>query len=230
MASPQLEDGYTRISNEILEALARIRISGEEWQVFCVILRKTWGWNKKMDVISISQFTQATGLGRGGVSRALNKLLQKRAILKKETLIGVTYGVQTDYRKWVPVPKKERGSNIGSKGSSKLRDTKETLTKETSFVATSDELRLALLLDSLIRKRNPKQKRLSLPNEQTWAEHINKLSRIDGHTSAEIEGIIKSCQSDEFWQNNILSTAKLRKHYDQLTLKLGNHSQGDMNF
>jgi len=33
MASPQLENGYTRIANELMEALARIRIPGEARQV-----------------------------------------------------------------------------------------------------------------------------------------------------------------------------------------------------
>ena len=35
-----------------------------------------------------------------------------------------------------------------------------------------------------------------------------------------IEKVIKWCQGDPFWQNNILSTAKLRKQYDQLALKM----------
>ena len=32
--------------------------------------------------------------------------------------------------------------------------------------------------------------------------------------------MIEWCQTDEFWQDNILSTAKLRKQYDQLVLKM----------
>jgi len=37
MANPQLVDGYTRIDNALLDALARIRIPGEARQVFDVI-------------------------------------------------------------------------------------------------------------------------------------------------------------------------------------------------
>ncbi len=104
MASPQLEDGI-QISNELAEAFARIRISGEEWQVLWVIIRKG-----KMDAIPISQFSKATGMGTGNVCRALGKLLLKRAILKKATPDGVSYGPQKDYGKWKPLSKKTRGT------------------------------------------------------------------------------------------------------------------------
>ena len=38
MANPQTENGYTKIANEIMEALAHIRIPGEAMQVLLVIL------------------------------------------------------------------------------------------------------------------------------------------------------------------------------------------------
>ena len=47
MANPQKENGYTSIANDIVEALAGIRIPGEARQCLDVILRKTYGWNKK---------------------------------------------------------------------------------------------------------------------------------------------------------------------------------------
>ena len=52
MANPQAENGHTDIANEIVEALARTRISGTETQLLWVIFRKTYGWHKKEDEIS----------------------------------------------------------------------------------------------------------------------------------------------------------------------------------
>jgi phage replication O-like protein O len=77
MANPQKENGYTVIANEILEALMRIRLSGEEWKCLLVILRKTYGWNKKEDKISLSQFVLMTGMKKQSVHRALKKLSSK---------------------------------------------------------------------------------------------------------------------------------------------------------
>ena len=70
MANPQRENGHIDISNEIADKLCSFRISGQEWQIIWVVLRKTWGWlqdpknkkgpKKKMDRIALSQFQQLT--------------------------------------------------------------------------------------------------------------------------------------------------------------------------
>ena len=53
--NPQLENGFTRLSNEILDELCKIRISGEAMQALLTVLRKTYGYHKKSDNISLSQ-------------------------------------------------------------------------------------------------------------------------------------------------------------------------------
>ena len=67
MAEPQKENGYTPIANEIMDALCRIRIPGEERQVLDCIFRKTYGWNKCEDSISLTQFMEMTGLKKPAV-------------------------------------------------------------------------------------------------------------------------------------------------------------------
>lgn len=86
--------------------------------------------------------------------------------------------------------------------------------------ATSeDSLSLAALLRDLIVGRLPKS-RARRANLQAWAAHVDKLIRIDGHTPTEIEQIIRFSQADSFWQDNILSTAKLRTKFDNLQSKM----------
>ena len=46
MANPQKENGYIMIANEIMEALAKYRIPGEQRQCLDVILRKTYGYDR----------------------------------------------------------------------------------------------------------------------------------------------------------------------------------------
>lgn len=82
MANPQIENGYTRISNEILEALARIRIPGEAMQIFLVIIRKIYGFQKKKDVIALSQFCLATGIQKPNVVRAIKQLQTMNLVIK----------------------------------------------------------------------------------------------------------------------------------------------------
>lgn len=89
--------------------------------------------------------------------------------------------------------------------------------KKDIYCQNSNEFRLSELLLSLILERRNTFKK---PDLQKWAKHIDLMARIDKREPEEIEKIIKWCQANAFWQNNILSTAKLRKQYDQLALKM----------
>ena len=126
MPNPQLEDGHTAIANEIIEALAGIRLSGEEWQVLLVILRKTYGWHKKSDEISLAQYQILTKLARSRISRTLKKLLTKRIIIVDK--IGNKnspnrYEFNKHYDQWnFPV----RGKVIDKKGQKLLTKTTST--------------------------------------------------------------------------------------------------------
>lgn len=106
MASPQLEDGFVRIANEIYDALCKARIPGEARQVLDVIIRKTYGWNKKLDRISLTQFEVNTGMPRRSVCRAILKLINMNMIsVEKDTRKITTYEFQKDYKKWKVVSK-----------------------------------------------------------------------------------------------------------------------------
>ncbi len=86
-----------------------------------------------------------------------------------------------------------------------------------TYSPNSDEFRLSALLLDLIIRRNPKHKK---PDLQKWARHIDLAIRRDHRTPDEVERVIRWCQTDSFWQNNILSTDKLRKQFDQLWMKM----------
>ena len=98
MANPQLENGHTRIANEILEALVRINLSPYESRVLWFIIRKTYGWHKKLDRISISQIANGTGILRQNVFRALKSLHLKNMIFRPS---NKHVGFQKDYTMWV---------------------------------------------------------------------------------------------------------------------------------
>jgi len=87
MANPQ-PDKFTKISNELLDALAKIRIAGEARQMLDVIIRKTYGFNKKIDTIPTSQFIKFTNLSRMAIHKAREKLLKMNliTITKKVTV------------------------------------------------------------------------------------------------------------------------------------------------
>lgn len=104
MANPQKENGYTPIANELLEALAKTNINGEAWRVLLSIMRRTYGYHKKEDRISVSQIQAITGMRRQNIFRALKALKTANIIngLKSETNKRevATYSVQKDHERW----------------------------------------------------------------------------------------------------------------------------------
>lgn len=108
MANPQVEDGHTKIANELIDNFARINLSKYEWRIIWALLRKTYGWNKKTDFISLSQFQNITSISSQHVVRTLSQLLAKNMITKKNGSKVMEYGLQKDYTKWinttVPLP------------------------------------------------------------------------------------------------------------------------------
>jgi len=96
MANPQLEDGHTRIANELLERLMKLHLAPNQWQVLLCILRKTYGFRKKVDYIANFQVQTATELGKSVVSRALRELQERNIIIRN----GKSVGIQKDWEKW----------------------------------------------------------------------------------------------------------------------------------
>ena len=71
MADPQLEKGYTRIANELLEAVCRTNLSGSELRILLYIIRRTYGFNRSYAEIPLSEIAGAVGMNKVNVSRAL---------------------------------------------------------------------------------------------------------------------------------------------------------------
>lgn len=106
MATPQCEHGYTKIANELLEALIKIRVPGEAMQVLLKVIRQTYGYNKKEDDISLSQFCLATGMKKPNCVRAINKAIALNVIIKKDNGSIARYRFNKDYSTWKPLSKK----------------------------------------------------------------------------------------------------------------------------
>lgn len=89
---PRLENGFIRIAtgsseNDILSALISLDLTSTEYKVLLTVIRKTWGFHKKSDWISYSQFVKFTNKSRISIWSAINKLV-KSSLLVKQTEPG----------------------------------------------------------------------------------------------------------------------------------------------
>ena len=73
-----------------------IYLPANQWQVLLCIIRKTYGFKKKVDWIANCQIVEATGLIKSTVSRALKRLEQKGLINRNSKSIGF----QKDWEQW----------------------------------------------------------------------------------------------------------------------------------
>ncbi len=102
MASPQVENGYVRVAGELMDAVTRINLSPYESRVFWFVVRRTYGFNKKMDRISLSQFSTGTGIDPRNARRTVKTLFDRNILqVDKPKVHMVLYGVQKNYERWL---------------------------------------------------------------------------------------------------------------------------------
>lgn len=77
---------YTQIPNELLELMPDMKET--ELRVSLAIARKTFGWHKRQDRISLSQLQEITGLSRQGVIDGIAAGVTRGTIKKYEHVKG----------------------------------------------------------------------------------------------------------------------------------------------
>ena len=62
MSKPFEPPKHTQFSNVAIDKIMR-EVSPNAWKIITVAIRKTYGWHKDSDVISLSQFQEIAGIG-----------------------------------------------------------------------------------------------------------------------------------------------------------------------
>ncbi|HFG8130300.1 TPA: replication protein [Salmonella enterica subsp. enterica serovar Virchow] len=129
-----LDDGYARLSNMLLEAYSGADLTKRHFKVLLAILRKTYGWNKPMDRITDSQLSEITKLPVKRCNEAKLELVRMN-IIKQQ---GGMFGPNKNISEW-RIPQNEgKSTKTRDKTSLKLRecypskqgDTKDTIQKK----------------------------------------------------------------------------------------------------
>lgn len=118
---------YTKFPNNLIDEVMP-NCSRAEWLLICAIIRKTNGFQKQKDTISISQFSQLSGIsGRQHIIEALNSLIDKGIVLREKSGHGFAYSipdelpnVTSNSNLTLPVILSDQLPNITSNGNVKL--------------------------------------------------------------------------------------------------------------
>lgn len=74
---PQLENGYVRISHEVMRALGRARLRGSEYPIVLFVIDETWGWHVKNKVMTTNYISEGLQIPKGKVSTAVAELIRR---------------------------------------------------------------------------------------------------------------------------------------------------------
>lgn len=122
----QIENGsYTKVANRILEELVKIPLLGAELSICLFVIRKTYGFNKKEDQISLSQFQEGVKRSRPTVVKALKnlrlvnilKLVKVGSSISQKSL----WSFNKYYRTWQLVKPPELVKEMTPTGKEKLK-------------------------------------------------------------------------------------------------------------
>lgn len=106
--SPQVEEGHIRIANELFDAMLAYPFTARQQKVMQAIMRKTYGYNKKVDDVSASQIAEMTGLHRSHVTATITSLESLNVITKAPGVFGSILGINKDFSAWVQPEKPAR--------------------------------------------------------------------------------------------------------------------------
>ncbi|MBD9419834.1 replication protein [Achromobacter sp. ACM04] len=98
--SPQVEDGHTRLANELLEAMCLAGFSARQWAIVMAVVRKTYGYGKKSDDISLGQLSSMTGIAKPHASRAVNSLVAAGVLRRSAGTFGNSLSLNKRYKQW----------------------------------------------------------------------------------------------------------------------------------
>lgn len=109
-SGPQLEDGFVRVANELYDAILEKLSSYRHIKIVMAIIRKTYGYGKKEDDITISQIADITGIHRNNVGKALRELEDMGVINKvRAGSHGLIVGINKHHTQWEGDEVKTRG-------------------------------------------------------------------------------------------------------------------------
>lgn len=102
MASPQTENGYIRIANELFEAVyMHFDFTKRQIKVISAIIRNTYGWNRKECTMTLREIESETGLKYQHIYPVINELVEMNVIKVLDTSsTGRTFKLNKNYSEW----------------------------------------------------------------------------------------------------------------------------------
>lgn len=223
------ENPYAQISRDLIRDKT-ISFQTRGFLIYC--LSFTGKWN-----ISMPYFMKEQEIGKDRMYSMIKEAIDAGYMKRHDFLEGglrrYKYFISETpkFKKCLLYPEKQdtekqdtENPHTTKKQSSSSLHSEEETNKEhkeapTSSPPSADASFLVDFFLKKIRERNPEFKE---PNRGKWAQHFDRLLRIDKRDKEQIIQLILWASDHRWWKTACLSPEKLRKSYDEMsTQKLG---------
>ncbi|MCG8400022.1 MAG: replication protein [Firmicutes bacterium] len=108
-----IDDGYTKIADLLLEALAMAKLNGVQKGICLFIWRRTYGWGIKEDRIPLKEFARACDSSETYISKQIKQLVGWKIILRTSYEPGKvpSFTINTRIAQWDKGCLNEQGLN-----------------------------------------------------------------------------------------------------------------------
>lgn len=101
IGNPQLEKGYTRIANELLQVLCFSKFSSAELRIILLLIRQTYGWRRKKTFLTANQISNACLISLRHTKRIISKLIREKVLIREKDEKGsLLIGLNKRYLEW----------------------------------------------------------------------------------------------------------------------------------
>lgn len=170
-----LDNGYTRIANEILDAVMIAGLTKHQLLIIMAVWRKTYGYNKKTDWIGNEQMELMIGIDKTKCSTAKNQLVRMKILIQEGRKVGINKNIS------------EWNTDIDRNG--------KTFT-ETVKVSFAKTVKSALPKRSNTKDNNTKDKKDKIPltpeGENIALEILGYYNELTGSRCQSIAPILKA--------------------------------------
>lgn len=200
-----IENGFTRVANELTDALMRneVGLSGREFQLVHAIISKTYRYHKAMDWISSSQLSELTGIDVTNVGKVKSSLFKKNVLIKD----GQKIGINTTVSSWIRLEKSQK----------RLAKNKSNSTREKSNPTSdqSNSTRTPVESDPHNKKDNNTKDYYTKDNASVAAlpkKSPPKKSKLDAQSEV-LNLALPECLSFDLWAELVAHRKEIKKPF-----------------
>lgn len=180
---------------------------------------------------SLNTLESETGLSKSQIRTAVKKLISTREIAQQShsqhtvfTVVNYDSYQGDDTQDSTPVASESHTndtrvtSNKNDKNDKNENNTSvQAEPKRSKFSFSDNQMRFAKAVYEKVKIITPKMKE---PNLESWANTARLLNEVDGADLNDVWKVFQWANADNFWSVNILSLAKLRDKYPDLSAKM----------